>query len=282
MAGCKNSVIPADGSVTSISSSAFGYCPSLTSIEIPGSVTSIGSYAFYNCYSLTSIEIPDSVTNIGSSAFFGCSSLESITLPFVGASKDGTSNTHFGYIFGASSGSYNDDYVPSSLMTVIISGGTSIGDWAFLGCSSLTSITIPDSVTSIGSAAFRDCSSLESITLPFVGATKDGTSYTHFGYIFGVSSGSYNDDRVPSSLKTVVITGGTSIGSYAFYNCYSLTSITIPDSVTRIGDKAFYNCSSLTSINYRGTEEQWNAIDKGESWDINTGNYTITYNYTGK
>jgi len=205
-------------------------------------------FAFYNCDSLTNVTVPSSVTSIGGWTFYGCGSLKSITLPFVGAAKDGRSNTHFGYIFGASDHYDNDDVVPSSLKTVVITGGTSIGERAFYNCNSLESITIPASVTSIGNYAFRGCSSLTSITIPFVGAAKDGTSNTHFGYIFGASSYSYNSTYVPSSLKAVVITGGTFIGSYAFYNCSSLESITIPAGVTSIGGGAFSRCSSLTSI----------------------------------
>jgi len=242
--GCKNSVIPSDGSVKGI-----------------------GSSAFWGCSGLMSITIPDRVTSIGSSAFRGCSSLESITIPFVGATKDGTSYTHFGYIFGASSYSYNDDYVPESLKTVIITGGTSIGEDAFSYCRGLTSVTIPDSVESIGSYAFYNCSGLESITIPFVGATKDGTNYTHFGYLFGALSSSYNAEYVPSSLKTVVITGGTSIGSSAFYGCSGLTSITIPDSVTSIGSYAFEDCSSLTSVHITDIAK-WCGISFG-TYDAN-------------
>jgi len=280
--------------VTSIGGYAFYNCRRCTNIIIPDSVTSIGNYAFCGCSSLTSITIPNSVTSIGYRAFHNCSSLISITIPFVGATLTGTSNTHFGHIFGASSYLYNDDYVPSSLKSVVITGGSSIGNRAFYGCkdltnitipdsvtsidsyafyncSSLTSITIPDSVTSIGSDAFYNCSSLTSvtigysvtsmgdyafyncstltnITIPFVGETLNGTSNTHFGYIFGASSSSSNSSYVPSSLKSVVITGGSSIGNRAFYGCKDLTNITIPDSVTSIGEDAFLNCSSLTSI----------------------------------
>ncbi len=333
-----NIAIP--NSVTSISESAFAYCISLTNIEIPSSVTSIGGSAFKRCSSLTSIDIPNSVTNIGLSAFEYCSSLTSITLPFVGATKSGAENTHFGYIFGASSYSNNSGNVPSSLKEVIITDGASIADYAFFycrsltsieipnsvtsiegyaffycrsltsieipssvtsigekafydccslasieisssltsigssafsecsnlasvnlpdrvesigsyafsGCSNLISIEIPSSVTSIGAGAFRGCSSLTSITLPFVGATKDGNTNTHFGYIFGASSYSTNSSYVPPTLKEAIITGGTNIGDYAFYDCNGLTNIEILSNVTNIGKRTFSGCSSLASI----------------------------------
>ena len=250
--GMTDFVIP-EG-VTVIEDRAFAYCSTLKSITIPKSVTKIGNNAFFGCTNLTSVNIPDSVTSIGAGAFNGCSSLTSITLPFVGASiNQKTDNTSFGYIFGPSFSSlYGNDCVPVSLKTVVITSDTSIADCAFYGCSSLTSITIHDTVTSIGYRAFYGCSSLESITLPFVGATKDGTSNTYFGYIFGNRSSTSTDENIPASLKSVVITGGatnvTSIASNAFYKCSSLTSITLPEKVTSIGNFAFSECTNLTSI----------------------------------
>ena len=259
--------------------------PELKKFVIPDSVTSIGEHAFDNCDSLTSIVIPDSVTSIGWYAFNDCDSLETLTV------APGNPKYH-------SAGNCIIETATKTLVvgcksSVIPDDGsvTSIGRRAFNNCDSLTSIVIPDSVTSIGWYAFYGCDSLESITLPFVGATKDGTSNTHFGYIFGASSYSDNGNDVPSSLKEVIITGGTSIGSLTFYNCDSLTSVTIgngvtsicegafagcfslasviiPDSVTSIEGGAFLVCKALTSVTFEGTMAQWNSVTKGTEMSI--------------
>ena len=133
-------------------------------------------------------------------------------------------------------------YGCSSLTSITIPESvTSIGDGAFSGCGGLTNITIPEGITLIGSGIISNCTSLESITVPFIGSEKDDAE--DLGYLFGTSN-----YYVPTGLKEVTITSAEIIGEDAFHNCYSLTSITIPESVTSIGSSAFYDCSGLTSI----------------------------------
>ncbi len=104
---------------------------------------------------------------------------------------------------------------------------------AFIRCSNLTSVTIPNSVTSIGNYAFEECSSLTSVTIP--------NSVTSIGNHAFWGCVSLTSVTIPNSV--------TSIGTYAFYQCSSLTSVTIPNSVTSIGTSAFFGCTGLTSVN---------------------------------
>ena len=149
-----------------------------------------------------------------------------------------------------------------SLTSVTIPNSvTSIGNYAFENCSGLTSITIPNSVTSIGDYAFENCTSLTSVTIPnsvtSIGnyAFSDCTSLTSVTIPNSVTSIGISAFDNCSGLTSITIPNSvTSIGNCAFELCKSLTSITIPNSVTSIGNWAFYGCSGLTSITFNGSE----------------------------
>ena len=211
-------------SVTSIGQYAFYNCSGLIKVTIPNSVTSIEIRAFNGCSSLKSITIPNSVTSIGNEAFIGCENLKTVeNLSSLNLTKG---SSDYGYVayyadtfifvngdykWSVSDGTYTlVDYVGNATELTLPANYNGedyvIGESAFRGNSSITSIEIPNSVTSIGIRAFYDCSGLTSIT-------------------------------IPNSV--------TSIGNYAFEGCTGLTSVTIPNSVTSIGNYAFKGCPAL-------------------------------------
>ena len=141
---------------------------------------------------------------------------------------------------------------------VIEDGVTSIGNYAFLNCTSLISITIPDSVTSIGYEAFRGCKSLPSITIP--------DSVTSIGK---------NAFQYCDKLTNITMPYGvTSIGNFAFQYCSSLTSITLPDSVTSIGAYAFSSCSNLKTISL-SCKSSLKRSDFGGQADLVSASHTL-------
>jgi len=231
--------------MTSIGDNAFWGCR-LTSITIPNSVTSIGGFAFSG-KSLTNVIIPDSITSIGYGAFVGCTSLTSITVDAGNtaySSQDGVlynkdKTALHTYLAGKKEDSF---IIPNSV--------TSIGNAAFYGCTSLTSVTIPNSVTSIGVQAFENCTSLTAITV-----SADNTAYSSLdGVLYNKDKTVLNAYPAGKREKTFTIPNSvTSIGGTAFSACYSLTSVTIGSGVTSIGWATFSGCTSLTNVTFQST-----------------------------
>ena len=185
-------------SVVSIGYDAFGWCESLTSVTILDGVRSIGNSAFTDCKSLTSVTIPNSVTSIGRGAFSSCASLTGIWVA--------EGNSH--YVSDASGVLFDKDKTtlvqcPGAFAVYTIPGSvTSIGDDAFSGCASLTSVTIPDSVTSIGNYAFSCCGSLTDVYFTgtetawnciTIGTANDALKNANIHYNYVSHTHSYKD-----------------------------------------------------------------------------------------
>jgi len=198
---------------------AFESCTNLINLIIPENVTCIGYDAFAGCAHLTSMNIPASVIYLSNGIFKTCANLTTINVDDNNQnykSIDGNLYTKDGstliqYAIGKNESSFT-----------IPAGVTSIGDYAFYGCTSLTDITIQDSITSIGSFAFYGCKGLASVT-------------------------------IPNSIKF--------IGGWTFFGCTSLINVIIPDSVTTIGWDAFSGCTGLTKINVDIGNTKYKSVD---------------------
>ena len=241
-------------------------------------VTVIYDKAFYDNNNIKSVILPDNLITIGNSAFDDCNSLTSLVM--------GKNLTTIGDGAFASCDSLTNVVIPDSV--------TTIGMFAFMYCDSLASVVMDEGVTSIGEFAFDGCDSLQ-FNVYDNGKYLGSKNNPYFALIEGTDDNIstiniHTDTKIIANCAfsynnrlTNVIIGDsvTTIGDQAFYCCGRLASVVIPVSVTTIGDQAFEGCSSLTSIKYRGSQAQWNDITKDNS-GLYTGNYTITYNYTGE
>ena len=301
-----NIVIP--DSIKSIDDRLFQDCALLTGLTIPDSVTSLGSNIIGGCNSLESIVIGNGITYLNGSTFTFPSSLTKIILGnniayiereiFRDCDKAMTTVNGVNYIGkwaiscdkkiteieleADTEGIANGAFAGCSLLERVVIGNNvkKISEEAFRECLSLKTITIPDSVTSIGMYAFCVCRSLTNLIIPdsvtsidngaFNGCDKLIETVNGVGY---VDKWAVSCDRAVTKVELKADTVG--IAGWAFYCGDSLTSVTIPDSVTSIGYEAFFACSRLTDINYNGSMEEWNKIEKSESWNRSTGNYVV-------
>ncbi|MCD8206398.1 MAG: leucine-rich repeat domain-containing protein [Bacteroidales bacterium] len=261
----KMTAVEIGAQVASIGEYAFYGCTSLAKVTIAdGSAISgdaIGEYAFSGCEKLENIGIPDGVTILSEGCFYGCSVLASLTLPSsvteIGAYalyKTGVTQIDLTCIETVGSHAFDG---ASSLASVTVTDTTtnigtyafqstaivafdlpntitSVSNYMFCGCASLTSIEIPEGVTSIGSNVFSGCTALANVKLP-------STLVSLGQYAFQNCSSLVTCD-LPASLEE--------IGTYAFYGCSSLESIVFPEKLTQILNNTFYGCESLKGVDF--------------------------------
>lgn len=263
-----------------IAANAFAGCKTLSAVVLPVSITKIGDFAFYECKDLVYISRNVAVKEVGNyafgycsllfkaeflmaeslglGAFYECNSIRSLSLPFVGGSA--YENRFIGYIFGAETADYNDEFVPSSLFSVSVSAlqCKDIPDRAFAGCANISEMIFDMEIESVGIRAFYSCRSLQSIKLP------DGIKTIGDDAFFGCDN-----------LETVELGNDLeSLGMQAFYGCRKLKSVIVPEKVTEIKPSVFALCESLETVVLKGVKkvgkdafsncEALNSVECGE------------------
>ncbi len=250
------------------------YMPNnLKSVDVTAGTIPYG--AFSNCALIESVEIHNNITNVGFGAFEGCSSLESLTIPFVGEKNDGTGNTNFGYIFGATTYSQNASLVPSSLQTVEITQIASIADDAFRNCTNLIGVVLPSSVPKIGNNSFAGCTNIIEITIPASCSSIGDNAFdgcyrlieVYNKSFLSITAGSDGNGKIAQNAKNVYTTAGGSKlveqddmmfydnGSDMWFVGYfgHETTVEVPASVnnepcTTLNKYAFYGKNKLLQI----------------------------------
>ena len=270
--GTTSTVIPTDGSVTSIADFAFYGREDLDTLVIPEGITSIGFRSFEKCTGLATIDIPASLTQIGKNAFVKCSALATVnyggTAEQWAAISIGSNNvplTSAKIIYNGTPVAESLAYTELADGTLAVSGigtvtsteivipaevngkaVTQIADEAFLKKTKITSVTIPDSVHTVGFNAFYGCSKLTDLTLSKQLVVIGKGAFSHCAM---------TEIELPETLTT--------IGTGAFDTCRNLVSVTIPKSVTSIGEYPFMRCYALTTITVADENTTYSDVGNG-------------------
>ena len=259
--------------IKTIADDAFAGCTALDTLTLNDKLEVIGAGAFKNCKLLKEIKVPANVVSIGLGAFEGCSSVKKLTVPFVGANKDDrTANVHFGYIFGAEENWLIDEetkapvkliapnnrgYVPYTLSDIVILSASTIGKYAFSGCDSIVTVSLPANLTKVEAYAFEECTSLTAV---YFGSLYKWCSIEFENYSANPLVNA-NELYINNTLLTEVVipAGITKILPYTFYGASEIVKVVIPEGVTEIGNDAFSHCIALNEVELPATLNKINA-----------------------
>ena len=247
----------------SIDSMSFEYCSELGTISIPNGVEQIGPCAFCYDHKLTTVLLPGSVTDIGYAAFSGCDRLAGIILDSTSAYSiyEGALISPDGRLISLFVGNNHTDFTVPQWVTAI-------DNYAFLRCTSLAEIEIPESVKTIGESAFSSCNSQLTIRC-WEATTAHQFALNHnIQYRILDTPLTRPDFRIPNGVKVIddeafagiaakrirLPEATKKIGSLAFSNCPNLIEIYIPEGCTSIADDAFAGVSKLTIYGKDGSE----------------------------
>ncbi len=237
--------------ITTINSSAFQKCNSMTTLILPDTVNTLGSYAFAYNPDLTSVALPNKLAVIGERAFRECTALENIDLKNVTEIKTyafyksgltsltvpASVDTIGTYAFSECSELISVEFMPGSKLTQFAASPTSIS-YAFSYCGKLTSVTLPDGLEHTGTQTFYQCPNIESISIPSTVVTIGKSAFCD---VEAVSITFEKNADGTCALE--------SIGDYAFRNA-AITELTLPISVVSIGSRAFEYCRSLQTVDF--------------------------------